>query len=212
MHIISHIPDKVAIVIGSSRPQRICPQIAAWVQRSLVATGLIEVELVDLKEVGLPFLDEPIMASLGRYEHEHTIQWSERVRSYGAFVFVFPQYNWGYPAVLKNALDFLYDEWADKPAALVTYGSRGGGLAASQLTQVLQGLHMRSTDTNIELRTGEETYAGIGSLRDIDHAFSDYDEQLAALGTELQQLLKANALGGSVRTRNQQVSSFKETS
>ena len=113
------------------------------------------VELVDLQEIDLPFLDEPIMAARGRYEHEHTVRWSELVRSYDGFVFVFPQYNWGYPAVLKNALDFLYHEWADKPAGLVTYGSRGGGLAATQLRQVLQGLHMRSTETNIELKTDE---------------------------------------------------------
>ena len=111
--------------------------------------------MVDLQELDLPFLDEPIMASRGRYEHEHTVRWSELVRAYDGFVFVFPQYNWGYPAVLKNALDFLYHEWANKPAGLVSYGSRGGGLAATQLKQVLQGLHMRRTETNIELKTDE---------------------------------------------------------
>jgi NAD(P)H-dependent FMN reductase len=181
------------VVIGSNRPGRICPEIAAWVQRALRATQLLEVELVDLKEIDLPFLDEPIMASRGRYEHEHTVRWSELVRSYHGFVFVFPQYNWGYPAVLKNALDFLYDEWADKPAGLVTYGSRGGGLAATQLKQVLQGLHMRSTETNIALKTNETMASDDGNFHGIDAAFVDYVPQATALSIELNHLVNGHA-------------------
>jgi NAD(P)H-dependent FMN reductase len=145
MHISSVALPRIAVVIGSTRPQRICPEIAVWVQRALRATDLLEVDLVDLQQIDLPFLDEPVMASRGRYEREHTVRWGELVRSCEAFVLVFPQYNWGYPAVLKNALDFLYDEWAGKPVAVVSYGSRGGLLAATQLKQVLQGLRMRGT-------------------------------------------------------------------
>lgn len=133
------------------------------------------------------------MASQGRYEYEHTVRWSQLVRSYDGFVFVFPQYNWGYPAVLKNALDFLYHEWANKPAALVTYGSRGGGLAATQLRQVLQGLHMRSTETDIELKTEETMLTDAGNLHDIDAAFADYLPQVTALATELNHLVDGHA-------------------
>ena len=186
-HIVCWLP-RIAVVIGSNRPRRICPEIAAWVQRALRAAELHEVELVDLQEIDLPFLDEPIMAARGRYAHEHTARWSELVRSYDGFVFVFPQYNWGYPAVLKNALDFLYHEWADKPAGLVTYGSRGGGLAATQLKQVLQGLHMRSTETNIELKTDEAMLTDDGNFHDIDAAFADHLAQVTALATELNDL------------------------
>ena len=188
MHISSVGLPRIAVVIGSNRPQRICPEIAAWVQRALRAAALHEVELVDLQEIDLPFLDEPIMASRGRYAHEHTARWSELVRSYDGFVFVFPQYNWGYPAVLKNALDFLYDEWADKPGGLVTYGSRGGGLAATQLRQVLRGLHMRSTETNIELKTDEAMLTDDGNFYDIDAAFADHLAQVTAVAIELNDL------------------------
>jgi NAD(P)H-dependent FMN reductase len=177
------------VVIGSTRPQRICPQIAAWVQRALRSAELPDVELVDLQEINLPFLDEPIMASRGHYEHEHTVRWSDLVRSYDGFVFVFPQYNWGYPAVLKNALDFLYDEWANKAAGLVTYGTRGGGLAATQLKQVLQGLHMRNTEANIELKTDETMVGDGGNFHDIDAAFADYLGQVNALAIELNHLV-----------------------
>ena len=61
-----------------------------------------------------------------------------------------PQYNWGYPAPLKNALDHLYAEWAGKPAMIVSYGGRGGDKCAEQLRQVCEGLHM----TLVAQRTG----------------------------------------------------------
>jgi NAD(P)H-dependent FMN reductase len=179
---------RIAVVIGSNRPERICPAIAAWVRRALRAAGLGEVELVDLQEIDLPFLDEPVLPAQGRYEHEHTARWSELVRSYDGFVFVFPQYNWGYPAVLKNALDFLYHEWADKPAGLVTYGTRGGGLAATQLRQVLQGLHMRGTETNVELKTDRAMLTNEGTFHDADAAFAAHLPAVTALAIEIIQL------------------------
>jgi NAD(P)H-dependent FMN reductase len=182
---------RIAVVVGSNRPRRICDQIAAWVQRALRDAGLGETGLIDLQEIGLPFLDEPDMPAHGRYEHEHTIRWSALISSYDGFVFVFPQYNWGYPAVLKNALDFLYDEWSGKPAGLVTYGTRGGGLAAAQLEQVLQGLHMRPTETNVELKTDSTMLTDAGRLRDGDAVLAGYRPQVTALATELRSMAKA---------------------
>ena len=79
------------------------------------------------------------MAALGQYEHEHTRAWSRTVSSFDGFIFVFPQYNWGYPAALKNALDFLFLEWRDKPVSFLTYGTRGGNMAASQFPRRPRG-------------------------------------------------------------------------
>jgi NAD(P)H-dependent FMN reductase len=211
MHISSVTLPRIAVVIGSNRPQRIGPEVAAWVQRALLATDLNEVELVDLQDIDLPFLDEPIMPAQGRYEHGHTVQWSELVRSYDGFVFVFPQYNWGYPAVLKNALDFLYDEWANKPAGLVSYGSRGGGLEVTQLKQVLQGLHMRDTETNIELKIDEAMLTDDRNFHDIDDAFAEYHAQAIALGIELNGFINGIARPRHTSPREQN-RTLKETS
>lgn len=191
MQISCTAEPRIAVVVGSNRPRRICHRIAAWVQQELRDAGLEEAGLIDLKEIGLPFLDEPDMPARGRYEHEHTIRWSALISSYDGFVFVFPQYNWGYPAVLKNALDFLYDEWADKPAGLVTYGTRGGGLAAAQLEQVLQGLDMRPTEANVELKTDSTMLTDDGELRDGDAVFAGYRPQVTALATEIKSMAKA---------------------
>ena len=141
------VTERVAVVIGSTRPGRISPGIARWVRDVVQEHSSLRYELLDLAEVNLPLLDEPLMAALGQYQHEHTRAWSRTVSSFGGFVFVFPQYNWGYPAALKNALDHLYKEWNDKPLVIVTYGGHGGDKCAKQLRQVAEGLKMRPIDT-----------------------------------------------------------------
>ena len=95
-------------------------------------------------------------------QHAHTREWSPRVAAIDGFLFVFPQYNWGYPAALKNALDFLYVEWRNKPASVFTYGTRGGGKGAQQLITVLHGLHMNVLEEHVEasLRTPTSTTSG----------------------------------------------------
>ncbi len=130
---------RVAVVVGSTRPSRICPDVARWARDVLGRDAQIRYELLDLAEIGLPLLDEPLKASLHRYAHEHTKRWSAIASSFDGFLFVSPQYNWGYPAVLKNALDYLYEEWHDRPASVLSYGTRGGRKGAAQLPQVLQG-------------------------------------------------------------------------
>jgi NAD(P)H-dependent FMN reductase len=102
MQMMMDTSPRISVVVGSNRPQRICPEIAAWAQRALHAAQLFEVELVDLQEIDLPFLDEPSLPAMGRYVHEYSVRWSELVRSWDGFVFVFPQYNWGYPAYSRT--------------------------------------------------------------------------------------------------------------
>jgi NAD(P)H-dependent FMN reductase len=99
---------------------------------------------VDLAELDLPFHDEPNQpADGGPYLHEHTRRWSEIVRGSDAFVLVMPEYNRGYSAPLKNALDYLYVEWHHKPVGLVNYGMSSAGLrAGAQITPVLLALKM----------------------------------------------------------------------
>lgn len=160
-------PGRIAVVIGSTRPMRISPDVAAWVQAEIQANSPLTYELVDLRDVNLPLLDEPLKAALGQYDSEHTKRWSRLVSSFDGFLFVFPQYNWGYPAVLKNALDYLYDEWRGKPTTVLTYGTRGGGKAATQLLSVLTGLHMQLLDDHIEAPIGAEDVDADWQLIDV---------------------------------------------
>lgn len=84
--------------------------------------------------------EEPGVPAQGGYEQLHTRMWSAKIGGADGYVFVTPQYSWGYPAPLKDAIDHLYAEWRDKPAAVVTHGGHGGGKCAAQLRGVLSGL------------------------------------------------------------------------
>jgi NAD(P)H-dependent FMN reductase len=180
---------RVGVVVGSTRPKRICREIAEWVLATAQAGSALHYELIDLAGIALPFLDEPLMAASGQYEHEHTKRWSALVTSYDAFVFVAPQYNWGYPAVLKNALDFLYAEWHEKPAGIVSYGTRGGGRAIDQLSMVIQGLGMRGTASNPALNTNAGQLGGDGRFIDIAAAFAAFVPIVRAMSSQLAALL-----------------------
>jgi NAD(P)H-dependent FMN reductase len=140
--------SKILVIIGSTRARRLCPQIAAWVAQVGSESIPARFELVDLKDWPLPMDDEPGIPAGHDYVFEHTRAWSRKVSEGNAIVFVTPQYNWGYPAPLKNALDHLYREWSGKPAVIVTYGGHCGSKCAPQLRQVLEGgLKMRPVAT-----------------------------------------------------------------
>lgn len=131
------------IVIASTRPGRVGLPVGLWFEQAAIAHGGFDVELIDLAEVALPFFDEPNHPRLRRYEHQHTKNWSAVVERADAFVFVTPEYNYGFNAVLKNALDFLHSEWQYKPVGFVSYGGVSAGTRAVQmLNQVVTTLKM----------------------------------------------------------------------
>ena len=125
--------SKLSVIIGSTRPGRVGLPIGQWFFERAKLHGKFEVELVDLKERNLPFLDEPKHPRLGEYEHEHTKAWSKLVSDSDAFVFVTPEYNFSAPPTLLNALDFLFHEWAYKAAGFASYGGMSGGMRAVQM-------------------------------------------------------------------------------
>lgn len=133
----------LAVVVASTRPGRQGPAVARWVAERAELHGGLEVELVDLAEIALPLLDEPHHPRLGTYLHQHTRDWSATVARADVFVLVTPEYNHSFPATLKNALDYLSAEWADKAVALVSYGGvASGARAVAALKPVLGALRM----------------------------------------------------------------------
>ncbi|HSX35613.1 MAG TPA: NAD(P)H-dependent oxidoreductase [Patescibacteria group bacterium] len=134
---------KVIIIVGSTRPGRIGRAVADWFYAQTMSQADLEFELVDLADWNLPFLDEPVPPKASMYQHDHTKRWSAKIASAAGYILVTPEYNHGYPAALKNALDFLYHEWANKPVGFVSYGWGGGQMAVAQLTQVVTELRMR---------------------------------------------------------------------
>src|SRR5882757_591422 len=135
---------KLEIILASTRPNRIGLPVAQWINTEALNHGAFdEIELVDLAEVNLPFMDEPHHPRLRNYQHQHTKDWSAKVNSADAFVFVMPEYNYGFNAPLKNAIDYLHTEWQYKPVGLVSYGGVAAGTRAAQMIkQVITTLKM----------------------------------------------------------------------
>jgi NAD(P)H-dependent FMN reductase len=136
---------RALVILGSTREGRFGDKPAHWIRGVLEAHGAFEAELVDLRDWPLPFFDHPRAPSRvtdGHYGNEVADRWAQRVGSADAFVIVSPEYNHGYSAVVKNALDWCYREWNKKPVAFVGYGGTGGARAIEQLRQVAVELDM----------------------------------------------------------------------
>lgn len=127
---------RIGIIVGSTRPVRVGRPVAdALVEMIEQAGG--EPVMLDLAEIRLPLLDEALPPATGVRTQAHTIAWAEQIVALDGVVFVTPDYNAGYPAALKNAIDYLKAEWVGKPASIVSYGWAGGRSASAQLAAVL---------------------------------------------------------------------------
>ncbi len=134
---------KLGVVVGSVRQGRAGLPVTEWFEAIARRHGGFEIERLDLKEVALPLLEEPAHPRLGRYEGAAVKAWSARVAALDAFVFVSPEYNYGTPPALANAIDTLFAEWAYKPVGFVSYGGTAGGTRAVQMTkQIVTTLKM----------------------------------------------------------------------
>jgi NAD(P)H-dependent FMN reductase len=131
------------VIIGSTRPGRVGSAVADWIIDRARARGDFEVEVTDLAVLNLPIFDEPNHPRLRRYVNQHTKDWSEIVERSDAFIFVIPEYNYGFNAAIKNAIDYLNAEWQHKPVGFVSYGGVAAGTRAVQmLKQVVTTLKM----------------------------------------------------------------------
>src|SRR5690606_22009419 len=122
-----------------TRPGRVGPVIAKWLEEAAREHGEFEVHLVDLADFGLPLLDEAAHPMAQQYANEPTKRWSQSVGSADAFVFVTPEYDYFAPATLVNAVQVLAKEWSYKPAAVMSYGGISGGLRSAQVLRQLLG-------------------------------------------------------------------------
>lgn len=142
------MPDLTAVtiktIIGSTRQNRFSEKPARWIYDQSTARDGVAAELLDLRDYPLPFFDEPTSPARfqGKYPNPIAAAWAKKVDEADGYIIVSPEYNHGYPAVLKNALDWLFHEWNNKPVAFVSYGGVGGARGVQQLRQVAIELEM----------------------------------------------------------------------
>lgn len=138
---------KIQIIIGTTRQNRFSEKAASYIYQEAQKKEGIEVELVDLRDYPLPFFDAPTGPSMFEmmkytYSNEVAKKWTSKIAGADGYIIVMGEYNHGYPAVLKNALDYLFKEWNRKAVGFVSYGSAGGARSVEQLRQVVVELQM----------------------------------------------------------------------
>ncbi|KAK9364666.1 flavoprotein-like protein [Lipomyces kononenkoae] len=185
---------KVAIIISSTRKPRVGDSVAKFVKAVIEehdTLGKIALSLVDVADYGLPVYDEAVIPAMvpaqAQFAHEHSKAWSAKIADFSGYVFVTPEYNWGIPGALKNAIDYLYHEWQGKPVLIVSYGVHGGSFASDSLKQTLEGMKLIVCLTRVMLPfsggRGPELFAAIngGVLGDETKASWSADKKMTII-------------------------------
>ncbi|HEX2146658.1 MAG TPA: NAD(P)H-dependent oxidoreductase [Pseudorhizobium sp.] len=143
---------KLAVVIGSIRPNRFADHPAQWIADIARQRGDFDVELIDLKDYPLPLFAEAASPAYAAPENSVAQRWRTKVAEFDAYVFTAAEYNRGPTAVLKNALDYVYHEWNNKPVAFIGYGGVGGARAVEQLRLNAIELQMAPIRTAVHIQ------------------------------------------------------------
>lgn len=133
---------KIGIILGSTRIGRVSPQVGNWVKEIADKREDANYEIVDIADFNLPFVGE------GTGKERGLLAWSEKLSSLDGFVFIVQEYNHSITGALKNALDSARDEWNNKAAGIVSYGSTGGARAAEHLRGILGELLVADVRVN----------------------------------------------------------------
>src|SRR5580658_1083374 len=135
----------IAVIVCSTREARFSERVTAWIHEELRSRQNIQTKLLDLRSFPLPFFDQPAPPGMpGRQPYaDPTVQkWTAEIASSDGFIFVCPEYNHSISGVLKNALDWVYQEWQHKAAGFVSYGGVGGGRAIEHLRGITAALQL----------------------------------------------------------------------
>ena len=133
---------RLALVIGSTRPQRFADKPADWLMEQAAKRDDLILDRLDLRDFDLPFFAEAATNLHAPSVDPKARAWQEAIRPYDGYVFVVAEYNHSVTAALKNALDQAYVEWVRKPFSALGYGSTGGARAIEHLRGIAVELQM----------------------------------------------------------------------
>ncbi len=158
----------ILVVIGSARTGRVADKVLDYVQADIEKRDDVNVTVADLAALNLPFYnnEQPAMSPDHVQTDENVAVWSGLVKDADSVVFITPEYNHTLTAIQKNALDWLFTEWNDKPVTAVAYGWTGGSLAIATLREVL-------TNVKADIQT---EMAQLGFMKDLNPDGSLLDE------------------------------------
>ena len=145
------MPLNTLIILGSIREGRMAEPVGNWVHEAAKSRPDLAAEIIDLADWDLPFYPFARPPAAGGYTDPLQLRWAEKIAAADGFILICPEYNHGPPAVLKNALDFVYAEWNRKPCTFVGYGGNGGARSIEQLRLVTSELQMAPLEASVHI-------------------------------------------------------------
>ena len=143
---------KIGVIISSTRPARFADKPAQWLMNIATARTDASFELLDLRDFPMPFFNEVASSAYAPSQDEVALRWQKKVAAFDGYIVIAAEYNHAPTAVLKNALDYAYNEWIKKPIAFVGYGSVGAARAIEQLRMIAVELQMAPTRTSVNIQ------------------------------------------------------------
>jgi NAD(P)H-dependent FMN reductase len=144
----------ISVIVGSTRENRFSEKPAQWILQHLKKREGIDARVLDLRDFPMPFFDQPVPPAMpGRapYENEVVKKWTAAIAQSDGFIFITPEYNYGPPAVLKNAIDWVYPEWNRKAAAFVSFGATAGVRSVQQLREIAIELQLAPVRSSVHI-------------------------------------------------------------
>ncbi|KAL7817050.1 flavoprotein [Trichoderma gracile] len=206
------MPPNIAIIITSTRTPRVGPSIATLIH-TILKTHLSStstptqqpkatLSIVDLAPFNLPIFNEPVVPAnvphRGSFIHDHSKRWSAEIASHDAYILLVPEYNFGMAGSTKNAIDYLKNEWAGKPAVVISYGIQGGKTASEQVVTSLSGVGLRVSKTRPQLAfvggVGPEAFMAVGEGKLGEETRREWEEKhKGEIVQSLEEILEALA-------------------
>jgi len=176
----------IKVIAGSTREGRFSDKAATWIAEEIKKQKGIAVEVLDLRDYDMPFFNEPMSPSFKQepYKNEAVARFTKKIEEGDAFVLVTPEYNHGTSGVLKNALDWVYQEWNNKPVAFVSYGSVGGARAIEQLRLNVIELQMAPIRNSVHI-PGEQYFPVLFGKMEAKELFALQSDKAEVMITQL---------------------------
>lgn len=177
---------KIQIIVGSTREGRFSDKAATWIAGEFKKQEGIAVEALDLRDYDMPFFNEAVSPSFKQepYKNEAVARFTSKIAEGDAFVIVTPEYNHGTSGVLKNALDWVYQEWNNKPVAFISYGSVGGARAVEQLRLTAIELQMAPIRAAVHI-PGDQYFPVLFGKADANEMFAKLTDGAHHMITQL---------------------------
>ena len=156
---------RIGIIVGSTRATRFADKPTEWIAKIAAEYSDIAFEVVDLRDYPMPFFEEAASPAWAPSQNEVAQRWQRKIDELDGYIFITAEYNRGPTGVLKNAIDYAYNEWNKKPAAFVGYGGVGGARAVEQLrliaiemqmSPIRAGVHILMPDFAAVLKKGKK--------------------------------------------------------